>query len=51
MYAGSSHSPHVQVQDEGLLDIKMRVFATTSEDARAVSEYIRSLPVFKPIKG
>jgi len=29
------------VQDEGVLEIKMRVFAAASEDARAVADYIR----------
>ena len=33
---------HTQVPGQGMLDIKMRVFVANSEDAKAVSEYIKS---------
>ena len=32
----------VEVHGEGVIDIKMRVFVTNSEDAKAVSDYIRT---------
>jgi hypothetical protein len=31
----------VDVPGEGVMDIKMRVFVTNSEDAKAVNDYIR----------